>query len=133
MSLGALLHVDMYMYMLYVHAGLAIHIQGGTINCGLLFVARRLQAKKLSNDGMDLTLWRRGRKKQCEQNERQVCGFTVKWPVLSGERVNPDVYQEFLRQLVVPWRKLHLLADSAPVPTASYTQLLLAELWTLVD
>jgi hypothetical protein len=41
--------------------------------------------KKLLNDGLDLTLWQRGKKKRCERIERQILGIYAAdgwlWPV----------------------------------------------------
>jgi hypothetical protein len=52
-------------------------------------------------------------------------GFTPPIAVFAGDRVNDNIYQELLRQPVVPWVqkdiawwKIRLSADSAPAYTA---------------
>jgi hypothetical protein len=60
--------------------------------------------------------------------------------VSAGKQINAEVYQEFLRQLEVPWvkrtypgGKYVFEADLLPVHTARTNQQLFPEFWTLVD
>jgi hypothetical protein len=75
-----------------------------------------LKMKKLLNDSLDLT-WR-------PSGGKKWCGFTPPMAVFAGECANADIYQELLRQHVVPWvqrdvawRKIRPSAVSAPANT----------------
>jgi hypothetical protein len=69
--------------------------------------------KKLLNDGMDLTIQQRGKMKQCEQTEKQVLRILAAdgQSVTASKHVNTNLYQEFLRQHVVPWVQRTYLSE----------------------
>jgi hypothetical protein len=66
--------------------------------------------KKLLNDGVDLDLQGRGRKKQCKRKECQVFAYLGhEWPVSASKSVGANIYQKLLRQHVASWiQRKHL-------------------------
>ncbi len=67
-------------------------------------------------------------------------GFTLPIVVFTSKLVNANIYQELLRQHVVPWvqrdvvwQKIRLLADSVPASATQMTLRPLAEFCLLAD
>jgi hypothetical protein len=61
--------------------------------------------KNLLNDGVDLTLWQRAERSAPSEMSSRNCGFRPAITGSAGEQINADVYQDFLRQHLVPWAK----------------------------
>jgi hypothetical protein len=66
--------------------------------------------KKLLSVGVGLMLRQKGGKNQCKRNEP--ADLCRQWLVFASTSVNADIYQELLRQHVVPRTKGHILMEN---------------------